>query len=78
MSLNGAGSHGSATQPCCSRRPAESASSSTHGSPGTRRPGALPDPGDVDVMLLSHGHSDHTADVIRLAKEKKPRPPSSA
>ena len=24
-------------------------------------------------MLLSHGHSDHTADVIRLADEKKPK-----
>ena len=24
-------------------------------------------------MLLSHGHSDHTADVIRLAAEKKPK-----
>jgi len=31
------------------------------------------DPGPVDLMLLSHGHSDHTADVIRLAAEKKPR-----
>jgi L-ascorbate metabolism protein UlaG (beta-lactamase superfamily) len=31
------------------------------------------DPGAIDVMLLSHGHSDHTADVIRLAAEKKPK-----
>ena len=30
------------------------------------------DPGAVDVMLLTHGHSDHTADVLRLAAEKKP------
>ena len=31
------------------------------------------DPGVVDVMLLTHGHSDHTADVLRLATEKKPK-----
>jgi len=31
------------------------------------------DPGAVDVILLTHGHSDHTADVIRLAGEKKPK-----
>jgi len=31
------------------------------------------DPGAVDVMLLTHGHSDHTADVLRLAAEKKPK-----
>jgi L-ascorbate metabolism protein UlaG (beta-lactamase superfamily) len=35
-------------------------------------PESLKDPGDVDLILLSHGHSDHTGDVIRLAKEKSP------
>jgi L-ascorbate metabolism protein UlaG (beta-lactamase superfamily) len=35
-------------------------------------PEALRDPGDLDLILLSHGHSDHTGDVIRLAKEKQP------
>jgi L-ascorbate metabolism protein UlaG (beta-lactamase superfamily) len=33
-------------------------------------PEALQDPGDLDLILVSHGHSDHTADVARLAKEK--------
>jgi L-ascorbate metabolism protein UlaG (beta-lactamase superfamily) len=36
-------------------------------------PEHLSDPGPIDVILLSHGHSDHTADVIRLASEKKPK-----
>ena len=35
-------------------------------------PESLHDPGDVDLILLSHGHSDHVADVVRLAKEKSP------
>ena len=35
-------------------------------------PEALHDPGDIDLILLSHGHSDHTGDVVRLAKEKSP------
>lgn len=35
-------------------------------------PESLHDPGDVDLILLSHGHSDHTGDVFRLAKEKSP------
>jgi L-ascorbate metabolism protein UlaG (beta-lactamase superfamily) len=35
-------------------------------------PESLQDPGDVDLILLSHGHSDHTGDVIRLAKAKSP------
>jgi L-ascorbate metabolism protein UlaG (beta-lactamase superfamily) len=35
-------------------------------------PESLQDPGDVDLILLSHGHSDHTGDVIRLAREKSP------
>jgi L-ascorbate metabolism protein UlaG (beta-lactamase superfamily) len=33
-------------------------------------PESLHDPGDVDLILVSHGHSDHTTDVVRLAKEK--------
>jgi L-ascorbate metabolism protein UlaG (beta-lactamase superfamily) len=36
-------------------------------------PDHLSDPGPLDVILLSHGHSDHSADVIRLAAEKKPK-----
>lgn len=40
------------------------------GNPAT--PEALRDPGDLDLILLSHGHSDHTGDVVRLAKEKQP------
>lgn len=28
------------------------------------------DPGPIDVMLVSHGHGDHTTDVARLAAEK--------
>src|SRR5450432_94977 len=40
------------------------------GNPAT--PEHLRDPGDLDLILLSHGHSDHTGDVIRLAKEKQP------
>jgi L-ascorbate metabolism protein UlaG (beta-lactamase superfamily) len=35
-------------------------------------PESLHDPGDVDLILLSHGHSDHTGDVLRLAREKSP------
>jgi L-ascorbate metabolism protein UlaG (beta-lactamase superfamily) len=33
-------------------------------------PESLQDPGDLDLILLSHGHTDHTADAARLAKEK--------
>jgi L-ascorbate metabolism protein UlaG (beta-lactamase superfamily) len=33
-------------------------------------PEGLQDPGALDLILLSHGHSDHTADAARLAKEK--------
>jgi len=36
-------------------------------------PDSLHDPGDVDLILISHGHSDHTGDVMRLAGEKKPK-----
>jgi len=32
-----------------------------------------PDLGAIDVILLTHGHSDHTADVIAIAKEKQPK-----
>jgi L-ascorbate metabolism protein UlaG (beta-lactamase superfamily) len=32
-----------------------------------------PDLGTIDVILLTHGHSDHTADVIRIAREKQPK-----
>jgi L-ascorbate metabolism protein UlaG (beta-lactamase superfamily) len=31
-----------------------------------------PDLGQIDLVLLSHGHSDHTADVVRIAQEKNP------
>ena len=40
------------------------------GNPAT--PENLGDP-DFDVMLVSHGHADHTGDVVRLAKEKSPK-----
>jgi L-ascorbate metabolism protein UlaG (beta-lactamase superfamily) len=33
-------------------------------------PDNLHDPGDLDLILVSHGHTDHTADVVRLAREK--------
>ena len=35
-------------------------------------PDSLKDPGDLDVILLSHGHSDHTSDVVQLSREKGP------
>ena len=41
------------------------------GNPAT--PAELADPGDIDIIAVSHGHSDHTGDVIRLAAEKKPQ-----
>ena len=41
------------------------------GNPKT--PPDMTDPGPIDVMLVSHGHTDHTTDVIRLAQEKKPK-----
>lgn len=31
-------------------------------------PDHLKDPGPLDVILLTHGHNDHTADVVDLAK----------
>jgi L-ascorbate metabolism protein UlaG (beta-lactamase superfamily) len=42
----------------------------TTGNP--RTPEHLADPGPLDAILISHGHSDHTGDVRRLAAEKKP------
>jgi L-ascorbate metabolism protein UlaG (beta-lactamase superfamily) len=36
-------------------------------------PEGMSDPGPIDVMLVSHGHGDHTADVVRLASEKHPK-----
>lgn len=41
------------------------------GNPAT--PAELAEPGDIDIIAVSHGHSDHTGDVIRLAAEKKPQ-----
>lgn len=41
------------------------------GNPAT--PDGMADPGAIDVILLSHGHTDHTADVVRLAGEKHPK-----
>lgn len=41
------------------------------GNPKT--PEGLADPGPLDAILVSHGHSDHTGDVVRLAAEKRPK-----
>lgn len=41
------------------------------GNPAT--PEGAADPGPLDVILVSHGHSDHTGDLVRLAKEKQPK-----
>ena len=41
------------------------------GNPAT--PDGMSDPGAIDVMLVSHGHADHTGDVQRLAAEKQPK-----
>lgn len=38
----------------------------TKGNPAC--PDELKDPGPLDVILLTHGHNDHTADVFELAK----------
>jgi L-ascorbate metabolism protein UlaG (beta-lactamase superfamily) len=35
-------------------------------------PDELKDPGSIDVMLLTHGHSDHVADAVPLAKKYSP------
>lgn len=36
-------------------------------------PEDLQDPGPADVFLLTHGHSDHTGDVVELAKKHSPQ-----
>jgi L-ascorbate metabolism protein UlaG (beta-lactamase superfamily) len=36
-------------------------------------PDNLKDPGDLDVMLITHGHFDHIADAVELAKSKTPQ-----
>jgi L-ascorbate metabolism protein UlaG (beta-lactamase superfamily) len=36
-------------------------------------PDELKDPGDLDVMLITHGHFDHIADAVDLAKSKAPQ-----
>jgi L-ascorbate metabolism protein UlaG (beta-lactamase superfamily) len=33
-------------------------------------PDDLKDPGDVDVILVTHGHGDHTGDLVSIAKSK--------
>ena len=35
-------------------------------------PDPLKDPGDLDAMLITHGHFDHIADAVELAKDKRP------
>jgi L-ascorbate metabolism protein UlaG (beta-lactamase superfamily) len=35
-------------------------------------PDHLKDPGDVDLLLVSHGHDDHSGDAVELAKSKRP------
>ncbi len=32
-------------------------------------PDALKDQGDVDAILVTHGHGDHTGDLVELAKK---------
>lgn len=41
------------------------------GNPAT--PEGAADPGAVDLILVSHGHADHTGDLARLAAEKAPQ-----
>jgi L-ascorbate metabolism protein UlaG (beta-lactamase superfamily) len=41
------------------------------GNPAT--PEGAADPGRVDLILVSHGHADHTGDLTRLAAEKTPQ-----
>lgn len=36
-------------------------------------PDSLKDPGDLDAMLITHGHFDHIADAVELAKDKSPQ-----
>lgn len=35
-------------------------------------PDELKDPGDIDAMLITHGHFDHIADAVELGKQKAP------
>jgi L-ascorbate metabolism protein UlaG (beta-lactamase superfamily) len=35
-------------------------------------PDDLKDPGDIDAMLITHGHFDHIGDAVELAKAKTP------
>ena len=32
-------------------------------------PEALKDPGHLDLLLITHGHSDHMGDAVRIIKE---------
>ena len=41
------------------------------GNPAT--PEGAADPGAIDLILVSHGHADHTGDLVRLAAEKAPQ-----
>ena len=36
-------------------------------------PEELKDPGDIDAMLITHGHFDHIDDAVKLAREKDPQ-----
>lgn len=36
-------------------------------------PDELKDPGEIDAMLITHGHFDHIADAVDLAKQKTPQ-----
>ena len=36
-------------------------------------PEELKDPGELDAMLVTHGHFDHIADAVDLAKSKSPQ-----
>lgn len=36
-------------------------------------PDDLKDPGDLDAMLITHGHFDHIADAVDIAQQKSPQ-----
>ena len=36
-------------------------------------PEEMKDPGELDAMLITHGHFDHIADAVELAKAKSPQ-----
>ncbi|MBL7661405.1 metal-dependent hydrolase [bacterium] len=36
-------------------------------------PENLKDPGKIDLIILTHGHADHTGDIITLAKKYSPK-----